>query len=40
VSDVKIKAVMFVRLDIRELMQVKQFDEALNETKRNAWFSL
>jgi hypothetical protein len=39
VSDFKIKEVVFIRPQIRELMQDKQFDEDQNETKRNAWLS-
>jgi len=36
-SDVKIKEGIFTGLQIRELMQDKQFDEDLNESERNAW---
>jgi len=39
VSDAKIKEGIFKGIQIRELMQDKQFDEDLNETERNAWFS-
>ena len=39
VSDAKIKEGIFIGLQIRELMQDKQFDEDLNETERNAWLS-
>ena len=39
-SDAKIMEGIFVRPQIRELMQDKQFDEDLNETERNAWLSL
>jgi len=39
VSDTKIKEGIFIGLEIRELMQDKQFDEDLNETERNAWLS-
>ena len=39
VSDAKIKAGTFIRPQIRELMQDKQFDEDLNETEINAWLS-
>jgi len=39
VSDAKIKEDIFIGPQIRELMQVKQFDEDLNETERNAWLS-
>ena len=38
-SDAKIKEGIFIGLQIRELMQDKQFDEDLNETERNAWLS-
>ena len=38
-SDAKIKEGIFVGLQIRELMQGKQFDEDLVETERNAWLS-
>jgi len=34
VSDAKIKEGIFIGLQIRELMQGKQFDEDLNETKK------
>jgi len=37
VSDAKIKEGVFIGALMRELMQDKQFDEDLNETKRNAW---
>jgi hypothetical protein len=40
VSDAKIKEGIFVGLQIRELMQGKQFEEDLNETERNAWLQL
>ena len=40
VSDAKIKEGIFIGPQIRELMQDKQFDEDLNETKRNARLSL
>jgi hypothetical protein len=39
VSDAKIKEGIFIGLQIRELMEDKQFDEGLNETERNAWLS-
>jgi len=39
VSNANIKEGIFIRLQIRELMQDKQFDEDLNETERNAWLS-
>jgi hypothetical protein len=39
VSDTKIKEGIFIGLQIRDLMQDKQFDENLNETERNAWLS-
>jgi len=39
VSDAKIKEGIFIRPQIRELMQDKQFDEDLNGTERNAWLS-
>jgi len=39
VSDAKIKESVFIGPQIRELMQDKQFDEELNETERNAWWS-
>jgi len=39
VSDAKIKEGIFIGLQIRELMQGKQFDEDLVETERNAWLS-
>jgi hypothetical protein len=39
VSGEKIKEGIFIGLQIRELMQDKQFDEDLNETERNAWLS-
>jgi len=39
VSDAKIKEVIFIGPQIRELIQDKQLDEDLNETKRNAWLS-
>ena len=35
VSDAKIKEVIFIGPQIRELMQDKQLDEDLNETERN-----
>jgi len=35
VSDAKIKEEVFIRPQIRELMQDVQFDEGLNETERN-----
>jgi len=38
VSDVKIKADIFIGPQIRELMQDKQFDDDLNETEVKAWF--
>ena len=38
-SDAKIKEVIFIVPQIRELMQDKKFDEDLNETERNAWLS-
>jgi len=38
-SDIKIKESIFIGPQIRELMEDKQFDEDLNETKRNAWLS-
>ena len=38
-SDAKIKEGIFIGLQIRELMQGKQFDEDLVETERNAWLS-
>jgi hypothetical protein len=38
-SDTKIKKVIFIRPQIRELMQDKEFDEDLNETERNVWLS-
>jgi len=37
VRDAKIKEGIFIGLQIRELMQDKQFDEDLNETESNAW---
>jgi len=37
VSDAKIKEGTLIGPQIRELMQEKQFDEDLNESKRNAW---
>jgi hypothetical protein len=40
VSDVNIKEGIFVGPQIRELKQDKQFDKDLNETERNAWFSI
>jgi len=40
VSEVKIKEGIFTGLQIRELMQDKQFDEGLNETERNAWLKI
>jgi len=39
VSDAKIKEGIFIGLQVRQLMQDKQFDEDLNETERNAWLS-
>jgi len=39
VNDAKIKEGIFIRLQIRELVRDKQFDEDLNETERNAWLS-
>ena len=39
VSDAEIKEGMFIGPQIRELMQDKQFDEDLNDSKRNAWLS-
>jgi len=39
VSDAKLKEGILTGPQIRELMQDKQFDEDLNETKRNAWSS-
>ena len=39
VSDVKIKEGIFIGPQIRELIRYKQFEENLNETERNAWFS-
>jgi hypothetical protein len=38
VSDAKIKEGIFIRPQIRKLMQDKQFDEDLNETERKARF--
>jgi len=38
-SDAKIKEAIFIGLQIRELMQDKQFDEDLHEAERNAWLS-
>jgi hypothetical protein len=38
-SDAKIKEGIFIGLQIRELMQEKQFTEDLNETERNEWLS-
>ena len=38
-SDAKIKEGIFTGVQIRELMQDKQFDEDLNETERNAQLS-
>jgi hypothetical protein len=37
VSDAKIKEGIFIGLQIRELVQDKQFDEDPKETERNAW---
>ena len=37
VGDTKIKDVLFIGPQIRELMQDKQFDEDLNKTERNTW---
>ena len=34
VSDAKIKECIFIGTQIRELMQAKEFDEDLNETKK------
>jgi len=39
VSDAKIKEGIFIGRHIRELMQLKQFDEDLNEAERNAGLS-
>jgi len=39
-SDAKIKKVIFIGPQIRELMQDKEFHEELNETERNSWLSL
>ena len=39
VSDAKIKEVIFIGPQIRELMHDKQFDEDLNESERKAWLS-
>jgi len=39
VSDAKIKEGIFIGPQIRELMQGKQFDEDLKETKRKEWLS-
>ena len=39
VSDAKIKEGIFVRPQIRELMQDRQLEEDLSETERNAWLS-
>ena len=39
VSDANIKEDIFIVPQIRELIQEKQFDEDLNETKRNTWLS-
>ena len=39
VSDAKIKEGIFIGHQVRDLIQDKQFDEDLNETERNAWFS-
>jgi len=39
VSDAKIKEGKFIGPQIRELMQDREFDEDLNETKRNALLS-
>jgi hypothetical protein len=38
-SESKIKEGIFIRPQIKELMQGTQFDEDLNETERNAWLS-
>jgi len=38
-SDAKIKEGLFIGPQVRELIQVKQFDGDLNETERNAWLS-
>jgi len=40
VSDAKIKEGIFIGPQMRELVQDKQFDEDLDKTERNAWFSL
>ena len=37
VNDAKIREGIFIRSQIRELMQDKQFNEDMNETERNAW---
>ena len=39
VSEAKVKEGIFIGLQIRELMQDKQFDEDLKEAVRNAWLS-
>jgi len=39
VNDAKIKEVIFIGPQIRELMQDNQFDEDVNETERSAWLS-
>jgi len=39
VCDAKIKEDIPIGPQIRELMQVKQFDDDLNVTERNAWLS-
>ena len=39
VSDAKIEEVIFIGPLIRKLMQDKQFDQDLNESERNVWFS-
>jgi len=39
VSEAKIKEGIFIGPQVRQLMQVKQFDEDLNGTERNAWLS-
>ena len=39
VNHAKFKEGIFIGPQIRELMQDEQFDEDLNETERNAWFS-
>jgi hypothetical protein len=39
VRDAKIKEDIFVGPQIKELMQDKRFNEDLNGSERNAWFS-